>query len=116
MLSIAAVAIAPVPVPGEPVMYGFGPLLPADVTTITPAAAAFVEATADGSSARPNGEPSDMLMTSMSLVDGPVDGLDGDLGRALAAEHADEVEIGLRRNAGADPEVVVGVVESYGPV
>ena len=53
--------------PGEPVMYWFGPLLPAEVTTITPAFAAFVEATADGSSFEPNGEPSDMLITSMSL-------------------------------------------------
>ena len=52
-LSIAAVAIEPVPVPGEPVIYGDGPLLPAEVTTETPAAAAFVDATAEGSSARP---------------------------------------------------------------
>ena len=55
----------PVPVPGDPVMYWEGPLLPAEVTTDTPAAAAFVEATALGSSERPNEEPSDMLMTSM---------------------------------------------------
>ena len=48
-------------------MYWFGPLLPAEVTTMTPALAAFVEATADGSSAVPNEEPSDMLITSMSL-------------------------------------------------
>ncbi len=48
-------------------MYWFGPLLPAEVTTMTPAFAAFVEATADGSSAVPNDEPSDMLITSMSL-------------------------------------------------
>ncbi len=34
---------------------------------MTPAFAAFVEATADGSSFVPNGEPSDMLITSMSL-------------------------------------------------
>ena len=34
---------------------------------MTPALAAFVEATADGSSLEPKGEPSDMLMTSMSL-------------------------------------------------
>ena len=65
--SLAAVAIAPSAVPGEPVMYWFGPLLPAEVTTITPALAAFVEATADGSSLEPNGEPSDMLITSMSF-------------------------------------------------
>ena len=47
-------------------MYGFGPLLPADATTMTPAFAAFVDATASGSSALPNGDPSDMLITSMS--------------------------------------------------
>ena len=64
--SIAAVAIAPSAVPGEPVMYCDGPLLPAEVTTMTPAFAAFVEATADGSSVVPNEEPSDMLITSMS--------------------------------------------------
>ena len=65
--SLAAVAIEPAPVPGDPVMYWFGPLLPAEVTTITPAFAALVDATADGSSLEPNGEPSDMLITSMSL-------------------------------------------------
>ena len=65
--SLAAVAIAPSPVPGEPVMYWFGPLLPAEVTTITPALAALVEATADGSSFLPKDEPSDMLITSMSF-------------------------------------------------
>ena len=46
-------------------MYCAGPSLPAEATTITPALTAFVDATADGSSALPNGEPSDMLMTSM---------------------------------------------------
>src|SRR5262249_38820949 len=55
-----------VPVAGEPVMYGFGPELPAEATTMTPSLAALVEATADGSSALPNDEPSDMLITSMS--------------------------------------------------
>src|SRR5262245_6300946 len=62
--SLAAVLITPVPVPGEPVMYWLGPLLPADVTTITPAWATFVDATADASPAVPKGEPSDMLITS----------------------------------------------------
>src|SRR6059036_1943195 len=65
--SFAATDMAPSPVAGEPVMYGLGPLLPADATTITPAFAALVDATADGSSFVPNDEPSDMLMTSMSL-------------------------------------------------
>ena len=65
--SLAAVAIAPAAVPGEPVMYWLGPLLPAEVTTMTPALAAFVDATADGSFVDPNGEPSDMLITSMSF-------------------------------------------------
>ena len=63
--SFAAVEIAPSALPGEPAMYWFGPLLPVDVTTMTPSFAAFVEATADGSSLLPNEEPSDMLMTSM---------------------------------------------------
>ena len=67
-LSTAAVLITPVPVPGDPVMYGLGPLLPDETTTITPAAAAFVDATALGSSRRPKEEPSDMLMTSMSFA------------------------------------------------
>ena len=55
-------------------------------------------------------------MTSMSFVDRPVDGLDGDLGRAVAAEDTDEVEVGLRRDARSDLEVMgglgVGVVRS----
>src|SRR6266699_339299 len=65
--SFAATEMAPSPVAGEPVTYGLGPLLPADATTMTPALAALVDATADGSSFEPNTEPSDMLMTSMSL-------------------------------------------------
>src|SRR5574338_117918 len=60
---MAAVEMDPAPLPGEPVMYWDGPELPAEVTTVTPAAAALVAATAEGSSARPKGEPSDMLMT-----------------------------------------------------
>src|SRR5882724_3362943 len=66
--SLAATLIPPLPVPGEPVTYGLGPELPAEQTTMTPAFAAFVEATALGSSALPNGEPSDMLITSMPLA------------------------------------------------
>src|SRR5205807_4198584 len=65
--SFAATEMAPSAVAGEPVTYGLGPLLPADATTMTPALAAFVDATASGSSFEPNGEPSDMLMTSISL-------------------------------------------------
>src|SRR5258708_5100801 len=65
--SFAATEMAPSPLAGEPVMYGLGPPLPADATTTTPAFAAFVDATADGSSFEPKSEPSDMLMTSMSL-------------------------------------------------
>src|SRR5439155_8026243 len=65
--SFAATEMAPSAVAGEPVMYGLKPLLPADATTTTPAFAAFVDATAEGSSFEPNAEPSDMLMTSMSL-------------------------------------------------
>src|SRR5262249_2992878 len=64
--SLAATATAPLPVAGEPTMYGLGPLLPADATTTTPAFAALVDAAADGSSFEPNIEPSDMLLTSIS--------------------------------------------------
>src|SRR3989337_1578799 len=63
--SFAATRIAPVPAAGEPVMYWFAPLLPADATTTIPALATFVEATADALEGSPKGEPSDMLMTSM---------------------------------------------------
>src|SRR5581483_306385 len=65
--SLAATDIAPSALAGEPWMYWFVPLLPAEATTMTPAAAALVAAAADGSSFEPNGEPSDMLITSMSL-------------------------------------------------
>ena len=41
--------------------------MPAATTTTTPAFAALVAALADESSLVPNGEPSDMLITSMSL-------------------------------------------------
>ena len=46
-------------------MYWLGPLLPAEATTIIPAFATFVDASADASSAVPKTDPSDMLMTSM---------------------------------------------------
>src|SRR5207302_8587753 len=65
--SFAATEIAPSPVDGEPTMYWFAPLLPAEATTMMPAFAALVDATADGSSAEPNMDPSDMFTTSMSL-------------------------------------------------
>ena len=52
-------------VPGLPVIIAFGPLLPEDATTVVPARAALLLATASGLSADPNGEPRDMLMTSM---------------------------------------------------
>src|SRR5215475_121905 len=64
--SLAATLMTLVPVAGDPVTYGFWPLLPADATTMTPSRAALFAATALGSSALPNGEPRDMLMTSMS--------------------------------------------------
>ncbi len=48
-------------------MYGLGPSLPDEATTMTPSCAAFSAATASGESGLPNGEPSDMLMTSMLL-------------------------------------------------
>src|SRR5919198_5619906 len=64
--SLAATETAPSALAGELVMYWLAPLLPAAAMTTTPARAALVDATADGSSFEPNGEPSDMLMTSMS--------------------------------------------------
>src|SRR2546422_715027 len=48
--SFAATEMAPSALAGEPVTYGLGPLLPAEATTMTPALAALVDATADGSS------------------------------------------------------------------
>ncbi len=42
----------------------------------------------------------------MSLVDRPLDRVDGDVRRAFAAEDADAVDVGLRRDAGADPPAV----------
>ena len=41
-----------------------------------------------------------------AVVDGPVDGRDDDVGGPCAAEHADRVQVRLRRDAGADPEVL----------
>ena len=93
---------SPRPVPGDPVMYWFGPLLPADVTTITPALAAFVDATADGSSLEPNGEPSDMLITSMSLSTAHSIASTVTFVEPSAAEDANAVEVDLRRDARAD--------------
>src|SRR3989442_15745008 len=69
--SFAATEMAPSAVAGEPVTYGPGPLLPADATTMTPAFAALVDATADGSSFQPNTEPSDLLMESMAVSTAP---------------------------------------------
>src|SRR5262249_49169319 len=63
--SLAATLIAPLAVAGEPSMYGFGPLLPADATTMTPSLAALFDATAVGSSGPPYGDPRDMLIASM---------------------------------------------------
>ncbi len=63
MESTAATLITPLPAPGEPVMYGLGPLLPAEATTTTPAACAFCAAIESGSVASPKLEPSDMLIT-----------------------------------------------------
>ncbi len=59
--------MAPAALPGEPTMYWFGPSLPAEITTTTPALAALVAASASGESLVPKGDPSDMLMTSRSL-------------------------------------------------
>src|SRR5664279_1921759 len=63
--SLAATLTAPALEAGVPVMYAFGPSLPEDAITITPSRAAFVDATASGESGLPNGEPRDMLITSM---------------------------------------------------
>ena len=83
-------------------MYWLAPLLPADVTTTTPAFAAFVVATADGSSFVPNERAERHVDHVHVVVDRPFDRVDRDVGRAVAAEHADRVDVGLRRDAGAD--------------
>jgi hypothetical protein len=49
-------------------MYPAGPLFPADATTVTPLAMAVADATDVGSLWPPNGEPSDMLITSILCV------------------------------------------------
>src|SRR5262245_31325523 len=51
--SFAATLIVRVPDAGVPVMYGTGPSLPADETTMTPSLDALSAATADGSSSVP---------------------------------------------------------------
>ena len=63
--SIAATERARVEAAGDPVIWALGPSLPAEATTSTPARDALSAATASGSVASPNGEPSDRLMTSM---------------------------------------------------
>src|SRR4029079_13647826 len=63
----AATAMPLVAAPGEPRMYGMLPALPAAETTTTPAFDASSAALASALSAGPKSEPSDMLMTSMSL-------------------------------------------------
>ena len=55
--------------------------------------------------------PSDMLITSMSLSMAHSMASTHDIGRARATEHADRVQVGLRRNAGSDRERVVGMRE-----
>ena len=65
--SFAATLITSLPEAGSPVMYAFEPSLPEEATTMTPSCAAFSAATASGESGLPNGEPSDMLITSMLL-------------------------------------------------
>src|SRR5947209_1106966 len=60
----AAVLTTRVPAPGAPVMKKVSPALPAEATTMTPAAAALSEAIDVELSRLPKFEPSDMLMTS----------------------------------------------------
>src|SRR5918997_5437975 len=62
--SFAATEIVPVATPGDPVMYGAEPLLPADVTTDVPSLTALSLAIAPISCVPPYGEPRDMLITS----------------------------------------------------
>src|SRR5215472_7684089 len=64
--SFAATEMAPSAVDGDPTRYWLGPALPAEATTMMPALAAFVAASASGVSLVPKSEPSDMLITSMS--------------------------------------------------
>src|SRR5437016_5420416 len=65
--STAATLMTPLPDAGVPVMYGAGPALPAEATTMMPALAAFCDASASEVFPVPKSEPSDMLMTSMSF-------------------------------------------------
>ena len=64
--STAATLMTPLPDAGDPVMYGAGPALPAEATTMMPALAAFCDARASEVFPVPKSAPSDMLMTSMS--------------------------------------------------
>ena len=93
--------MAPSAVPGEPVMYWLGPLLPADVTTITPALAA---STRRGGRVvlRAEGRPERHVDDVHLVLDRPLDRFDGHVGRAAAAEHADRVDVRLRGYARAD--------------
>src|SRR5579863_5017381 len=62
--SEAAAVMAPPATPGEPAMKKVSLELPAEIATITPAAAAFWAAIAVGLVTVPKSEPSDMLITS----------------------------------------------------
>ena len=64
LVSEAATASTPVALPGEPVMYAFGPSLLAEATTMTPDAASALLACESASSSPPT-PPTDMLITSM---------------------------------------------------
>src|SRR5437879_2280000 len=64
--STAATLMTPLPDAGDPVMYGAGPALPAEATTMTPALAAFCDTSASEVFPVPKSAPSDLLMTSMS--------------------------------------------------
>ena len=56
--------------------------------------------------------PSDMLITSMSFVDGPLDRIDRHVRRAGAAEHANGVEVRQRSDARPDVQACDEIVSA----
>src|SRR5882672_6462983 len=114
--STAATLIAFSPEAGDPVMYGFGPLFPAEATTTTPASTALVDASALASSTRPKDEPRDMFTTCMWFLTAQ--------SSASTTTFVDPVQpktrTAYRSASGATPgpmrNAVLGVAPLYGPV
>ena len=94
--SFAAVAIAPSAVPGEPVMYWLGAAVArrrddddAGLRRVRRGDGGRIVVRAERRAQR---HVDDVHV----VVDRPLDRVDGDVGRAVAAEHADRVDVGLR--------------------